>query len=277
MTDVSEDRIAKITDSINRETLALTPVSPKDGGVQALNYNQMLDLAKTMSTATAAIPPHLRGKPGDCLAIWDLAMNTGLAPYQLAQHCYLVNGMLAYDSAVIGAIVAKHAPIQHRLRCRFDGEGDKRTCTVWSTFIGEAEVAEYTTPESGTIPPKNSPLWKTDPDQQLFYFARRRWAKRYCPDILMGVFSQDELEDSPVIKDVTPATPALLDRLPGKIEGEGFTLDAMSIAAEEEAALARAAEMAEAKKVEKREQKELAAHLASKKKTGKGKTASVKP
>ena len=75
-----EAKITKITDSINREVLGGLPVDLAQGGAQPFRYDQMLDLAKTMATAKHSIRDHLRGNPGDCLAIWDMAMNSGLAP-----------------------------------------------------------------------------------------------------------------------------------------------------------------------------------------------------
>jgi hypothetical protein len=222
-----EARIEKITDSLNRDVLTSLPVVTSRGGAIADNYNQLLDIAKTMSTARFGVPAHLRGNPGDCLAIRELSLNTGLSAYGLAQHCYIVNDMLCYDAQVIHAIIEKHAPITKRLRFTFQGEGDTRTCTVSGTFKDEAEPCEYTTPELRKITPQNSPLWKSDPDQQLTYFGSRRWGRRFCPDILLGVFSRDEIEDNPHVgaDNAKVVSPNLMERLPGKIEGAGFAHD----------------------------------------------------
>ncbi len=223
-----EAKITKITDSISREVLETLPVDLDLGGARVGNYNQMLDLAKTMATAKNSIREHLRGNPGDCLAIWDMAMNTQLSPYALARHCYVVNNILCFEAQVIHAIVARHAPLKQRLRYRYEGAGDERTITVTGHFRGELDAVEYTSPPLGKISPKNSLLWKSDPDQQLAYFGVRRWARRYCPDILLGVFAKDELEDNPNIgaENAKDVSPNLLERLPGRIEGDGFTIDA---------------------------------------------------
>lgn len=53
---------------------------------------------------------------------------------------------------------------------------------------------------------RNSPLWKTAPKQQLAYLAVKYWARLYCPDVILGVYSPDEFEQQErAERDVTPA------------------------------------------------------------------------
>ncbi|HAU6479257.1 TPA: recombinase RecT, partial [Citrobacter freundii] len=42
---------------------------------------------------------------------------------------------------------------------------------------------------------RNSTLWASDPRQQLAYLAVKRWARLYCPDVILGVYSADEVEE----------------------------------------------------------------------------------
>ncbi|EAQ6132377.1 recombinase RecT, partial [Salmonella enterica] len=42
---------------------------------------------------------------------------------------------------------------------------------------------------------RNSTLWADDPRQQLAYLAVKRWARLYCPDVILGVYTPDELEE----------------------------------------------------------------------------------
>ena len=56
----------------------------------------------------------------------------------------------------------------------------------------EGEEVPLESPEIGKIQPKNSPLWKTDPDQQLGYYTIRAWARRHRPDVLLGVYDREE-------------------------------------------------------------------------------------
>jgi hypothetical protein len=37
-------------------------------------------------------------------------------------------------------------------------------------------------------------LWKTAPKQQIAYLAVKYWARLYCPEVILGVYSPDEVE-----------------------------------------------------------------------------------
>lgn len=54
---------------------------------------------------------------------------------------------------------------------------------------------------------RNSPLWEQDPRQQLAYLCVKRWARLHAPDVLLGVYTPDELQEAQprVERDITPA------------------------------------------------------------------------
>ena len=198
------------------------------GGVQLENWAQVVDLAKYMSTSGFCVRKELRNNVGACIAIIDLATRWAFSHWQLARVCYVINDVLCFESQVIHAVIEKFAPLKQRLRVKYDGEGDERTATISGHFKGELDPVEYTSPKMGKISPKNSPLWKTDPDQQLFYLASQRWAKRYCPDVLLGIHDADQIESPPIApigfenaKDVTPNLGARL----GAVAEDGFAAE----------------------------------------------------
>ena len=44
---------------------------------------------------------------------------------------------------------------------------------------------------------RNSPLWKSDPKQQLAYLAIKKWARLFTPDVILGVYTPDEMDVTP--------------------------------------------------------------------------------
>ncbi len=49
-------------------------------------------------------------------------------------------------------------------------------------------------------------MWKTAPKQQLAYLAVNYWARLYCPDVILGVYTPDEFDTQQrAERDVTPA------------------------------------------------------------------------
>jgi len=180
------------------KSLAGSILLKTDGGLLVKDIGQAMEVAKLMSISGTAVPLHIRNNPGTCLAVaiqaWEWSMN----PFAVANKSYVVNDRLAYESALYNAVATRRAPITGRLRIAYSGEGESRRCTVSATLAQEEGGGEvdYQSPLFKTINPKNSPLWKNDPDQQLFYFSVRAFVRRHFPDVMMGVFTVDELQDS---------------------------------------------------------------------------------
>jgi len=68
---------------------------------------------------------------------------------------------------------------------------------ISGVFTGETEprVLELHMREAAN---RNSTLWASNPKQQLFYLATKMWARKYCPDVILGVYTPDEIRAIPV-------------------------------------------------------------------------------
>ena len=160
--------------------------------VQPQNMREAIEVAAIMARAGAALPAAFRNKPGECLALIMQSLQWDFNAFALARHAFVINDILSFEAKVIAAAVNKHAPLQKPLTCDYEGEGATRTCTIFGLLKGADEPSEYKTPELGKIRVKNSPLWKDDPDQQLFYYAVRAWARRWAPEVMLGVVATEE-------------------------------------------------------------------------------------
>lgn len=190
--------------------------------------DQMMRLADLMATARCTIPNEFAGKPGDCLAIVMQAVQWRMNPFALAQKTFFVGGKIGYEAQLVNAVITSMAPTQDRLHYEWYGawekilgkfvERESKTgkdkhghpskykvpgwtqadeaglgVKVWATLKGETTPRELSLLMSQAIT-RNSTLWAEDPRQQLAYLASKRWARLYCPDVLLGVYTPDELE-----------------------------------------------------------------------------------
>lgn len=165
--------------------------------------NQVLRIAEIMATGKTTIPAHLRGSPGDCMAVCLQAAQWEMNPFAVAQKTHLVNGTLGYEAQLVIAVINTRAPIKGRLKFRWDGvwtgvngkgcKDEKVGVTCSATFIGDDEPTEHRVgmDQAGV---RNSPLWEHDPKMQLAYLCAKRWARLHCPDVILGVYTPDELE-----------------------------------------------------------------------------------
>ena len=197
----------KIADRVDNGVTNGLALSSSTGGLGFANAGEAMEFAKLMALSQVAVPKHLRGNPGACLAVVIQSVEWRMSPYAVANKSYSVNDRLAYESQLVQAVILQRAPIKGRFRFSFTGEGAKRRCRVEVT-TKDGDVVEYTTPEIEKIPVKNSPLWKGDPDQQMTYYAGRALCRRHFPDVLLGVYTPEEIETDPrdpaKARDVTP-------------------------------------------------------------------------
>lgn len=199
-------------------------------------FERMNQLAVMMASGKCAIPRHLQGNPGDCFAIIAQAAQWKMNPFVVAQKTHVVNGALGYEAQLINAVVTSMNVISDRFRYEYCGNWDEYRKTgfsknsemgcgvnVGATLRGETEVRWLPMPLCmEQVKTRNSPLWATNPMQQLAYLAVKYWTRLYAPDAILGVYSVDELAEGvaePV--NITPAavapetakTEALKDRL----------------------------------------------------------------
>lgn len=176
-------------------------------------------VADLMASGKTTIPQHLRGSKGDCFAVVLQSMQWGMNPFAVGQKTHLVNGTLGYEAQLVAAVINSSGATKDRFHFDWFGPwekvigkftikkgekgeyrvpgwtmADEEGCgiKVWATLKGEAEprVLELLLAQART---RNSTLWADDPKQQLAYLAQKRWSRLYAPDVILGVYTPDEL------------------------------------------------------------------------------------
>jgi len=183
--------------------------------VQALG--QLTAFAELMAQSAVTVPKHLAGKPADCMAIVMQAMQWGMNPYAVAQKTHLVNGVLGYEAQLVNAVISSSSAIVGRFHYEYGGDWEKIAgkkdgrdelglfVRVGAVLRGETDITWGENIYLADITTRNSPLWKTAPKQQIAYLAVKYWARLYCPEVILGVYSPDEVEPR-TEKEINPAT-----------------------------------------------------------------------
>lgn len=220
---------------MNQQHPSTMSVSSAIFNVQALA--QLTSFANLMADSSVTVPAHFVGKPADCMAVIMQAMQWGMNPYAVAQKTYLVGGVLGYEAQLVNAVVTSSNVIQGRFHYKYGGDWSKCTKTKesilkktgkngsyevtqrvkdWSDsdedglFIcvgaqirGEDEITWGEQVYLSSVGIRNSPLWATNPKQQIAYLGVKYWARLYCPEVILGVYTPDEVEQR-TERDVTP-------------------------------------------------------------------------
>ena len=205
--------------------------------VQALG--QLQAFAGLMAQSAVTVPEHLRGNPADCMAIVMQAMQWGMNPYAVAQKTHLVNGVLGYEAQLVNAVISSSNAIVGRFHYEYEGDWSKCASSreeivkkpakgggtydkkemvrgwtsadeqglsvrVGAVIRGESEITWGEPVFLSSVITRNSPLWISNPKQQIAYLALKYWARLYCPAVVLGVYTPDEVEQRPE-KEINPA------------------------------------------------------------------------
>lgn len=192
-------------------------------------FEHLQRIALIMATASL-IPDHLKGRSqqetlGNCFLVVNQSLRWGLDPFAVAAETYSVQGKLGFQGKLIAALVNARSNLEGKLRYEFKGTGDNRTVTVIGQFADE-DIERTVDLSVGQAKTSNK-MWTNDPDQKLIYSAATKWARRHCPEVLLGVLTDDDLdrisESQPAARVAQAASATLEDLTDRLTAGNGLS------------------------------------------------------
>lgn len=160
-------------------------------------FEHMQRIAGTMA-ACSLIPDALKGQTpqttlANCFLVVNQAVRWNMDPFAVAQSVAIVHGKLCYEGKLVAAVLEQKLGI--RLRYEWNNAtGDALGIKVSGAFPdGRVETVEGTVGQWKTTG-NNSP-WGKLPKLMLAYRGSREWARLYAPGVMLGVYTEDELQD----------------------------------------------------------------------------------
>jgi len=198
------------------DMIPIDPSNTKSAIFNPTSLEKLQAFAEQMALSRVTVPAHLAGKPADCLAVALQAVQWNMNPYAVAQKTSVVNGGLCYEAQLVNAVVTSSHAVSSRFKYEYGGPWDKyrpgdRTAgsekglciRVGAVITGDKDITWGEWIYLEFIKVRNSPLWTTAPKQQFAYLAVKYWARLYTPDVILGVYTPDEIGPKPE-RDVTP-------------------------------------------------------------------------
>lgn len=176
---------------IEKETFTAPDVTFNDG-----NFSRAERMAKLMASGASTVPKHLRGNVADCFAIVLQTFAWGLNnPFAVASKTHMINEILCYEAQLVNAVIQSSGIISGHFLYEYKGEGSGLECRVGAVISGDSEITWGEWLSNNSVTTRNSPLWKTNPRQQLGYLQVKNWARSFYPGALLGVYTPDEMID----------------------------------------------------------------------------------
>ena len=167
--------------------------------------------------ASKLVPTNYQVNIADCIVALQMANRMQIDPFVFMQNTYIVHGKPAIEGKFAIALVNKLGPYPDGVKFKTEGEGDSLKVTAFGVRangeIDSCTVSYQQAKDMGWV--SKNPIWKQMPEQMLHYRAGSWLARRYCPEVLMGLQTTEEVRD---VIDVTPGGGAA--KLNAKLKGE---------------------------------------------------------
>lgn len=160
------------------------------------DFRQYFKMASELCKADI-IPQAYKGKVADTAIAIDMANRMGVSPMMVMQSMYVVKGKPSWSGqACLSFIRAKFTDVKV-IYVGTKGTDD-RGCYVKATDK-DGDVLEGTTVTMSMAKAEgwtSNSKWRNMPEQMLAYRAASFFARVHCPETLMGVQVEGEVEDS---------------------------------------------------------------------------------
>lgn len=173
---------------------------------QAVATFEGVERLANLMAKCGTMPAHLQGKPADCFRIVVQAAKWRMDPFAVAECTSLVHGRMCFEGKLVAAVLQSLGAIEGRLTYDITGKGQDASITVTGTprggtpcsLTGTVAFWRTTLKKDGQKIPN---AWDSQPETMLVYRGTRQWARLYAPEALLGVYTPDELEETPPIRD----------------------------------------------------------------------------
>lgn len=220
----STSALAKATPAPPPATQAADISSGVFSGIAAFEAAQRM--AQALCTSTM-VPSEYRGQQGlsNSLIALEIAARMRLSPLVVMQNMTPIHGKPSWSSSFLIATVNASGRFSP-LRFVFDNKNNPSSCFAMARDKATGEVLEGQTisiemakQEGWWSRPdrygKETSKWQSMTGQMLRYRAAAFWVKVYCPEISLGLMTQEEVSDVQAVEAgaVEPvATPQVLTR-----------------------------------------------------------------
>lgn len=158
-------------------------------------FENAIRMAKALATSTL-VPKEYQKNISNCMIAIDTAQRLNISPFATMQNLYIVNGRPSWSSQFIISAINRCDRFSEPLKFSITGEGDKLECFAYTKDHKGNELKGPTismkmAKEEGWLS-KNGSKWKTMPQVMIRYRAASFFGRLHCPDILMGVYTDDE-------------------------------------------------------------------------------------
>ncbi|MFU0832768.1 MAG: Recombinase, phage RecT family [Oscillospiraceae bacterium] len=169
-------------------------------GTNIFSGFQEFQVAQRMAQALASstiVPKDYQGNIGNCIIALEMANRLNTSPMMVMQNLYIVNGRPAWSSQYIVGMINASRKYKTELQYHLEGTGMNMSCYAYAEdhnghIVKGPVITMQMAKDEGWLD-KNGSKWKTMPEVMLRYRAASFFGRLNCPDMIMGIYSADEV------------------------------------------------------------------------------------
>lgn len=168
--------------------------------MQTMSFDKLMELGKFLAKSTI-VPISYQNRPENCLIAIDMASRMGLSPLVVMQNLYVIQGKPSFSGSAIASMLRSYPRIKDVELTYVGQEGTDS----WGAYVTAVNVRTGKTLKGGTVTigtakkegwyQKAGSKWQTMPEIMLAYRAYAWFGRVYCPELMMGMQSVEEVED----------------------------------------------------------------------------------
>lgn len=165
----------------------------------------------SMFALSPLVPEHLRKGSkeeaiANCYIAMVLAKQMDENPLVVMQNIYIVKGKAGWSSSYMIAKANASGLFKGGLNFRTEGKGDSLAVTCFATRKDDDSVVHVTVSMEAAKAEgwTSNPKYKTMPEQMLRYRSAAFFVRTYCPQVMLGYQTIEEVEDVAAAEVTTP-------------------------------------------------------------------------
>ena len=219
-------------------------------------FEHVWRVAKAYATS-GMVPESFRGndKVADCAIGVALAWRHKADPLMVLQHIHIIKGRPGMDAQLAIAFANSSGKLAGAITHEFtrDENGKAIGCTARAVLASTGEVIVGSEITLAMAKAENwGPKWQSMPDHMLRFRSSVFMLREYLPEVLMGMYTTDELVDIPITETAAPSD-AALDVLRDRVRARVASVQPSAAAAKPEPPAEPAKPKAKAKAAAKAE------------------------
>lgn len=175
---------------------ALTPIG------QQLRQFEIAQRIGQMFAASTMVPDTYKNNIANCVIAVDMAQRMGANPLMVMQNLYMVHGNPSWSTKFLIATInqcGRFLPLMYECN-NLTGDDYGWRCYTYAKNKGENRLegtwVTWQMVKKEKWNEKGGSKWLSMPEQMFKYRAAAFWQRQYAPEISMGFYTREEIEDT---------------------------------------------------------------------------------